>query len=67
MAACWNAALDADAVLEISKPAFDEIRAKLEAAGYQSQFVKTADGIEIDMHGIAVKAENALRGIEVKP
>src|SRR5208282_5906413 len=70
MVACWNAALDAAvvtemleefrrvtytyAVLMISKPAFDEIKAKLEAAGYQGQFVKTADGIEIDMRGIGI-------------
>ena len=45
------------AILEISQSAFDEIKAKLETAGYQNQFVKTADGIEIDMHGIAVKAK----------
>lgn len=46
------------AVLEISKAAFDEIKAKLEAANYQHQFVKADDGtIEIDMHGLAVKAE----------
>ncbi len=48
------------AVLEITKPAFAEIKAKLEAAGYQHQFNKADDGtIEIDMHGIAVKAEKS--------
>lgn len=43
------------AVLEISNAAYDEIRAKLEAAGYQHAFM---DDGEIDMHGIAVKAES---------
>ncbi len=41
-------------ILEISPAAFAEIKAKLEAAGYQHTFMS---GGEIDMHGIAVKAE----------
>lgn len=39
------------AELELSQPAYDEIRAKLEAAGYQHAFL---DGGAIDMHGIGV-------------
>ncbi len=42
------------AILELSKPAYDEIRAKLDAAGYQHAFHD--DGV-IDMHGIAVNIE----------
>lgn len=42
------------ATLEISQSAFDEIRAKLETAGYQHAFAK--DGV-IDMHGIAVQGD----------
>ena len=41
------------AVLEISRAAFDEIKAHLEAAGYGQAFHD--DGTIIDMHGIAVK------------
>lgn len=42
------------ALLEVSPEAYDEIRKKLEAAGYQHAF--GADG-EIDMHGIALTRE----------
>ena len=42
-------------VLEISQNAFDEIKRKLEAAGYQHTF--SMDGKTIDLHGIAVEAE----------
>ena len=43
------------AVLEVSEAAYQEIREKLEAAGYQYAFHKD-DGAEvIDMHGIAIK------------
>lgn len=41
-------------ILELSQAAFDEIKRKLEAAEYQHAFMP---GGEIDMHGIAVKAE----------
>lgn len=41
-------------VLEISQDAYDEIRKKLEEAGYQHAFMKNG---EIDMHGIAVAAD----------
>jgi hypothetical protein len=44
-------------VLEISQAAFDEIKAKLEAAGYQHAFNEDEDGLKIDMQGIAVAAE----------
>ncbi len=40
--------------LEISDLAYQEIRSKLEAAGYQHTFMN--DGA-IDMHGIAVKSD----------
>lgn len=43
-------------VLEISQDAYDEIRAKLESAGYQHAFM---DGGEIDMHGIAVNLDES--------
>lgn len=43
------------AVLDISAAAFEEIRAKLAAAGYQHAFHESSDGrTVIDMHGIAV-------------
>ena len=46
------------AVLEVSRAAYAEIKAKLEAAGYHDQFHKDhKDGIVIDMHGIALKDE----------
>lgn len=37
--------------LDISPAAYDEIRAKLEEAGYQHAFM---EGGEIDMHGLAL-------------
>jgi hypothetical protein len=46
------------ATLEVSQACYDEIKAKLEAAGYQDQFHKgtgAARGhVLIDMHGIAL-------------
>lgn len=46
------------AVLEVSKAAYDEIRAKLEAAGYQHAFHSDSDHPElIDMNGIALAPE----------
>lgn len=42
------------AILEISSAAFEEIKAKLEAADYQHLFAE--NGTVIDMYGIAVKA-----------
>lgn len=43
------------AILEVSPAAYDEIRRKLEAAGYADQF-HSDDGQEvIDMHGIAIR------------
>lgn len=44
------------ATLEVSKAAYDEIRKKLEDAGYQHAFHE--DGL-IDMHGIALTPEPA--------
>lgn len=46
------------AILDLSKAAFEEIRAKLEAAGYQHAFHKNDGRIVIDMHGIAVAEDN---------
>jgi hypothetical protein len=47
------------AILELSKASFEEIKTKLENAGYQDQIhVNGEDGrIVVDMHGIAVAAE----------
>lgn len=48
------------AVLEISRDAWEEIAAKLQAAGYQHAFhrdVTDGGAPVIDMHGIAVKAQ----------
>jgi len=46
------------ALLEVPKPVYDLIRAKLVEAGYQHAFDKKTDGSEvIDMHGIALQAE----------
>lgn len=42
------------AELEISSAAYDEIRAKLEAAGYQHAFVALEAGVALDMHGIGL-------------
>lgn len=44
------------AILKVSHAAYEEIKAKLEAAGYQDQFHddRDGDGIVIDMHGIAL-------------
>ena len=40
------------AILDVSRAAFDEIKAKLDAAGYQHMF----HGDAIDMHGVALRA-----------
>lgn len=42
------------ALLEISKAAYDEIRAKLIAAGYEGQIRTTDDGELISMCGLAI-------------
>lgn len=43
------------AVMDISPSAYQEIRAKLEAAGYGHALHRSADGAEVlDMHGIAL-------------
>lgn len=41
------------AILEVSPAAYDEIRAKLEAAGYEHAF---HDGL-VDMHGLALQRQ----------
>ena len=47
------------AILEVSHAAYSEIKALLEAAGYQDQIHdnRDGDGVVIDMHGIALKDE----------
>lgn len=45
------------AILELSDAAFQEIKQKLEEAGYQDQFHEDEGRIAIDMHGIAVASE----------
>jgi hypothetical protein len=49
------------AILEVSREAYQEIRAKLETAGYQHAFHKDSQDDEpvIDMHGIALKSDNS--------
>lgn len=43
------------AILEVSETAYEEIKAKLEAAGYQHAFHEDREhGVVIDMHGIAL-------------
>lgn len=50
------------AILEISAPAYAEIKLKLERAGYDDQFHPDDEhGIVIDMHGIAVANAEILR------
>jgi hypothetical protein len=44
------------AILELSQAAYQEIRRKLEAAGYQHSFLDDPEGERIDMHGIALRA-----------
>lgn len=42
------------AELQISCAAFDEIKAKFEAAGYDHALLQMDDGITIDMHGVGL-------------
>lgn len=45
------------AILKVSRASFDEIKAKLEAAGYQDQFIEeNSEPLAIDMHGIALQS-----------
>lgn len=43
------------AILEVSVEAYNEIRTKLEHAGYQHAFHEDRGTVVIDMHGIALK------------
>lgn len=55
--------------LELSESAYDEIKTKLEAAGYQHAFVENDDAPAsplIDMHGIAVCPEVEMVGHDVE-
>jgi len=46
------------AILDVSPELYTEVREKLEAAGYQHAFHDREDGGPvIDMHGIALRAE----------
>lgn len=42
--------------LPLSRPAYEEIRSKLKAAGYEHCFVRGSDAI--DMHGLAVTLDD---------
>jgi len=55
------------AILNISEAAYEEIRAKLEKAGYQHAFHENEDAPVsplIDMHGIALAPEVEMTGTE---
>ena len=45
------------AIVDVSSAAYREIRAKLEAAGYQHAFHEEDGVVVIDMHGIALREE----------
>lgn len=54
-------------LLELSESAYEEIRAKMEAAGYQHAFHENPDAPaspRIDMHGIAVVPEVEMTGVD---
>lgn len=55
------------AVLEISAAAYDEIKSKLEAAGYQHTFIEEDEKILIDMHGIALSKEGSKTSTNLCP
>lgn len=46
-------------ILDLSTDAYEEIAAKLKAAGYEHAFHKDDGRIVIDMHGIAVAEDSA--------
>ena len=50
-------------ILEVSSAAYKEIKEKLEAAGYHHAFHDDRDGTVIDMHGIALKDEDAKKDL----
>lgn len=43
-------------LLDVSRATYEEVRAKLELAGYGHVFIDDAGGQRIDMHGIALRA-----------
>ncbi len=45
------------AILAVSKAAFEEVRDRLLAAGYDEQVHEDDDGPVLDMHGIGLQAE----------
>lgn len=45
------------AILPVSRAAFEEIAAKLRAAGYDHVFHEDEGGTIIDLHGVAIQAE----------
>jgi hypothetical protein len=45
--------------LDVSRAVFDEVKAKLEAAGYFQAFdLKDGEVVQIDMHGLALTVED---------
>lgn len=42
------------ATMEVSQATYDEIAGKLREAGYDHAFVKSDDGVLLDMHGVAI-------------
>ena len=48
------------AILEVSSPAYDEIRQKLKDAGYRQAFHFNEGRELIDMHGLAVQRAHAV-------
>lgn len=47
------------AILHVSQATYDEIRQKLDAAGYQHAFHKDGEAETIDMHGIGLAVDRA--------
>jgi hypothetical protein len=45
------------AIMEVSQAVYDEIKAKLEAAGYEDAVHTSGDGVVLDLHGIALALE----------
>jgi rubrerythrin len=46
------------AVLPVSAPTYDELREKLDKAGYSHQFIQREDCEVIGLNGIAIKAKH---------
>lgn len=48
------------ALLPVTQPTFDEIRLKLEAAGYQDQVHEERARVTVDMHGLALVVDDKI-------